>query len=209
MIIKTANAQAAAAAANPVNQPIHMKLAKLPDSELPKFSGKYDEWLTFSDRFKHTIHNRRDLSGSEKLKYLQAALQGEASKIIRTLPITDSNYQPAWDQIEAKYLHQREIVFNHLDSILDHPEVPPGSISALESLMIDCNNSVQALATLGRVDELGHDFIVKIILRKMDPGTRREFKKSLPDTDVPSLKTLNDFINKVVADHATEAATSE
>ncbi|CAG7786750.1 unnamed protein product, partial [Allacma fusca] len=60
------------------------------------------------------------------------------------------------------------------------------------------------MKNLGRKSNLGEDLIVKVILRKMDTETRREFKKSLPDTNVPSLDTLIKFVNKVVADHATE-----
>ncbi|CAG7822845.1 unnamed protein product, partial [Allacma fusca] len=178
-------------AANPLaSHPMQMKLAKLPDSELPKFSGKYEDWLTFSDRFQHTIHNRKDLSGSEKLKYLQAALPGETGRVIESISITDSNYSTAWDTVKAKYHHEREIVFNHLDRILDQASVQPGCIADLEKLKANCNNSYTALKTLNRNNTLGEDFIVKIMLRKVDPETRKEFKKSLCDRDVPSLNTF-------------------
>ncbi|CAG7829316.1 unnamed protein product, partial [Allacma fusca] len=84
------------------------------------------------------------------------------------------------------------------------PNVLPGHISELEKLKANCNNSYFALKTLKRDNTLGEDFIVKIILRKLDPETRKDFKKSLPDRDVPSLSSFNQFIDKLVADHATE-----
>ncbi|CAG7703505.1 unnamed protein product, partial [Allacma fusca] len=79
-----------------------------------------------------------------------------------------------------------------------------GSITALESLVTDITNSLECMKNLGRKSNLGEDLVVKLILKKMDQENRKEFKRSLPDTEVPSLDTLVKFINKVVADHGTE-----
>ncbi|CAG7784684.1 unnamed protein product [Allacma fusca] len=87
---------------------------------------------------------------------------------------------------------------------LKQRNVPEGSINSLESLALDTKNSLEALHSLGRKSHLGEDLVVRLILRKMDSDSRREFKKSLPNKDVPELTILIDFINKVVADHATE-----
>ncbi|CAG7720965.1 unnamed protein product [Allacma fusca] len=137
---------------------------------------------------------------------MQAALPGGSGRVIESLSITDTNYIPAWDAVKAKYHHEREIVFNHLDRILDQACVTQGSLVALEKLKSDCNNSFTALKALKREHSLGEDFIVKIMMRKLDAETRKEFKKYLPDREVPSLKSLNEFIDKVVADHATESS---
>lgn len=65
---------------------------RLPKFDLPKFSGKYDEWFPFDDSFSAIIHTNATLSNIHKLQYLRAAVTGNASAVIGSLEILDANY---------------------------------------------------------------------------------------------------------------------
>ena len=49
---------------------------KLPEASLPKFSGKYEDWLSYKDGFESMILNQNDLNKIEKLQYLKSAITG-------------------------------------------------------------------------------------------------------------------------------------
>lgn len=50
---------------------------KLPQINIPTFSGKYEEWQTFYDLFTSLIHKNTKLSPVHKLHYLKCNLTGE------------------------------------------------------------------------------------------------------------------------------------
>ena len=52
---------------------------KLPNIEVPTFSGKFTDWLDFRDLFKTTIIQDERFSNSEKLQQLKTPVQGEAA----------------------------------------------------------------------------------------------------------------------------------
>lgn len=68
---------------------------RIPQLNLPTFSGKYDEWFPFYDSFNSIIHTNLTLNNVQKLQYLKSALTGDASGIIDSLEITDLNYDVA------------------------------------------------------------------------------------------------------------------
>uniref|UniRef100_T1II56 Uncharacterized protein n=1 Tax=Strigamia maritima TaxID=126957 RepID=T1II56_STRMM len=62
-----------------IKQPPRYKLPKLP---LARFDGALLEWQQFSDCFMKVINDNPDLSGVQKLEYLQGAVTGSAAKAI-------------------------------------------------------------------------------------------------------------------------------
>ncbi|GBO17038.1 hypothetical protein AVEN_2334-1 [Araneus ventricosus] len=68
---------------------------KLPKLSLPSFNGNIQDWLSFSDLFKASVHNNENLTGSMKLQYLKGLLTGDASRVIQSITISDANYLTA------------------------------------------------------------------------------------------------------------------
>ena len=91
--------------------------AKLPKLNLPTFKGDYENWLSFYDLFKSSVHDNRSLTDSQRLQYLKASLQGDAAKLLTSLAITDANYSIALQTLEERYANPRMIARTHLTSI--------------------------------------------------------------------------------------------
>ncbi|CAG7824273.1 unnamed protein product, partial [Allacma fusca] len=84
--------------------PIHGQVkVNLPKLELPRFSGKLEDWITFADLFTHVVHANTDLSGAQKLQYLKSALQGDAARLLDAITIADGNYDTAWKIVTDRY----------------------------------------------------------------------------------------------------------
>ena len=82
---------------------------RLPKLELPTFSGGYTEWQEFIDIFNCAVHDRSDLSDTQKLQYLKACIKGEASKIIKSISLIGSNYKVALDMLKGRYANKKSI----------------------------------------------------------------------------------------------------
>ena len=65
----------------------------LPKFDLPRYSENLLGWQTFWDSFKAAVHSNSNLTGVEKFKYLCAQLDGEASRTVSGLTLTDANYE--------------------------------------------------------------------------------------------------------------------
>lgn len=64
----------------------------LPKISLSKFGGDFLDWETFRDHFKSVIIENPDLADVTRMHYLLSCLKGEASALVKTLPITDANF---------------------------------------------------------------------------------------------------------------------
>ncbi|XP_071647569.1 uncharacterized protein [Temnothorax longispinosus] len=125
---------------------------RLPKLDLPKFSGKYDEWFPFHDAFHSVIHANLSLivSNIHKLQYLRAATTDDAHKVISSLKISDDNYAVAWNLLKERYDNKRIIVQNHLKAIVELPAMNKENASELRQIADGAARHIQALKALKR-----------------------------------------------------------
>jgi len=77
-----------------IEQSSHSALPKLP---LPKFTGKYEEWISFHDRFQSLVDGNASLAPVDKLQYLFSCLSGDATRVVANIPIQGDNYATAYE----------------------------------------------------------------------------------------------------------------
>jgi len=77
---------------------------RLPKINIPVFSGKLEEWLTFRNLYLMNIHNNEEMkSPGQKHSYLSSLLSGEPLNLIKNLTLSDENYERAWKIIVNFY----------------------------------------------------------------------------------------------------------
>lgn len=62
---------------------------KLKPISIPRFGGDYRSWTTFHDLFRNLIHTNNTLTNVQKMQYLKTNIDGEASRIIGHLQISE------------------------------------------------------------------------------------------------------------------------
>ncbi|XP_018367479.1 PREDICTED: uncharacterized protein LOC108763994 [Trachymyrmex cornetzi] len=174
-----------------VNQYNHIKLPRL---DLPKFSGKYDEWFPFFDSFQSLIHANPSLDNIQRLQYLKASVVGDAAKIITALEISGTNYDVAWNLLKERYDNKRVIVQSHIKAIMDLPSMSKENVVELRQIADGTTRHVQALKALKRPTAQWDDLLVQILTSKLDALTSREWQLSLTSSQLPTLKQFIDFI---------------
>lgn len=96
---------------------------KLPTIKLPSFSGSFGNWLEFKDSFTALVHQNSDITDIQKYYYLKSALQGEASNIIQSIPVSAANYIIAWDLLCDRFENKRLLVHHYIKAIIDQPMI--------------------------------------------------------------------------------------
>ena len=83
-------------------QPINGSF-KLPQIELPTFSGEGRQWDNFWSLYNTIVHQRSDINNVVKFNFLLTALKGEPAEIAKTLPVTEYNYELVIQSLKNKY----------------------------------------------------------------------------------------------------------
>jgi len=78
-------------------------VSHLPPINIPPFSGKYEEWESFRDRFTSLIIENQDLSAFARMNFLASSLTGRALESIKSIPIIADNFEIAWKTLVSRY----------------------------------------------------------------------------------------------------------
>ncbi|GFW86796.1 integrase catalytic domain-containing protein [Trichonephila clavipes] len=174
---------------------------KLPTLSLPTFSGVIDEWLTFSDLFQAAVTNNQNLTGAQKLQYLKGVLKGDAQKIVQSLPITDGNFQIAWDLLKERYFHKREILSSLMKKLMNISPITCESHAQILKLVDSTKECVRLLETLDLKVEGTADIILMFIIQfKLDSTTRGWWERSLDNEKFLRSASFYNFF-RIMLDH--------
>ncbi|CAG7826979.1 unnamed protein product, partial [Allacma fusca] len=142
------------------------------------------------------------------MSYLLSVLEGPALETIQAIPVEDKNYDEAYKRLTDQFQHTREIVYRHVERILDQPAMQQRASNALRTLITTTENSLSSIKSLGVSTKDWDPVVVRIVTRKLDQTTNFRFHQSLPDKNMPTSKVLFDFLNKEVMNLATAGETT-
>lgn len=169
---------------------------KLPRMELPTFDGKFENWQSFQDLFIASVGNNSGISGAQKLQYLKGCVKGDALNLIKSFTVTDTHFPEAWSLLVDRYDNKREITQSLIKRLFNQPHLKVESASQLQQMLDVTMESIRSLRVMGRPVDEWDDLIVYLVSDKMDAATRREWAMSLTGADPPSLKELQEFLEK-------------
>ncbi|XP_070527371.1 uncharacterized protein [Cardiocondyla obscurior] len=171
-----------------------MPRRKLPQLELPSFSGLFEEWPSFRDRFEAIIARDSSLSDVDKLHYLRGCLKGEAEQLVRNIPTTSGNFQRVWTLLADNYANARLLLRAVFSTLLALPKMKSESAVDLRRLYHCMLQTVGAWEGIGRPIEKC-DLFVHVIIEALDPVSRREWETVVgKSTEPPAYQKLRDFI---------------
>jgi hypothetical protein len=169
-------------------------IAKLPPINLPSFEGNYIEWVNFKNTFDSMIHERNGLTNIQKFHYLKSSVKGEAQKLIVHLAITHDNYITAYNLLKSRFENKRIIVQQHVNTIINLPQVTKGSPASLRQLLDGLSTNLSILQNLDIPVHSWDIILIQLMLSKLDYHSRREWETSCKTTNIPTLKEFNDIL---------------
>jgi len=169
---------------------------KLPNLNLPTFTGSYSEWMQFNDIFKSLIDSDTSLSNTQKFYYLKSCLEGEAATILDSLKVTDLNYTIAWQLLQDRYQNKKIIVNNHLKHIFDLDPINKESHQALRHMFDTVTKHVRCLTSIGQPTDQWDTILVYLVSNKFDNNTKRAWEQFDCAGDLPTFAELSAFLKK-------------
>lgn len=162
---------------------------RLPNIELPKFTGRYEEWASFHDLFISLIHKNTSISDVQKLHYLKSSISGEAEALLRHIQITESNYSQAWTALKQRYGNKRLIVNAVIKRLFNQRKITSQSASQIKSLLDTTHECLNNLENLSISTESWDPMIIFLVVQKLDQETHKDWEEYSYQEDLENLPT--------------------
>ncbi|XP_066585482.1 uncharacterized protein [Prorops nasuta] len=159
------------------------RTAKLPKLDLPSFSGKYEDWESFSDLFVSLVHSRTKLSDVTKLQYLKSCLKEGAAEFVKGISVTDANYVSTWRALKVRYCNPRLIVRNYLVELSSLVSVKRESAEGLRGLLDNAQRIIRGLGNVGMPITQWDIWLVHIVSSLMDPESQKLWEAEISKKD--------------------------
>ncbi|XP_060804991.1 uncharacterized protein LOC106132978 [Amyelois transitella] len=171
--------------------------AKLPQIQLPKFSGSYEEWQAFYDMFQSLIHQNSNLSAVQKLHYLKSSLSGEPENLLKNLSTTDINYEEAWKQLTRRYNNKRFNCNEILKRLFSQRNLSIESASSIKQLLDTTSACLKSLQNMSINIDSWDPMINHLVVSKLDIESRKLWELQISQTeseDLPNWSQLVKFL---------------
>lgn len=140
---------------------------KLPKLTLPKFRGEVTQWRTFWDSFNSAIHTNSYLSNIDKFNHLKSLLEGQASRAVQGLTLSENNYQSAVDILHQRFGKTQHIISTHMDELLKIPECSGDKASQLRFVYDKISINVRGLEALGVNSSQYGSLLIPVVMSKL------------------------------------------
>lgn len=170
---------------------------RLPKLEIFHFDGKLENWPTFRDTFTSLVHSNTDIVDIEKFYYLLSAVSGPALTIVKSMPITATNYSIVWNSLVTRFENKRALATTYLDKVFSFKPLQYESVDGLNAFLQACQDSVKALKSLD-IPDLSSFVLFYVALRNLDSTTRRAFENKSVPGDLPTFEGLIAFVENQV-----------
>ncbi|CAB0038628.1 unnamed protein product [Trichogramma brassicae] len=182
---------------------------RLPQINVPEFSGRREDWEGFRDLFTALIHQAAHLTDVERLYYLKTLVKGEAKVALESLQLMSSNYETAWALLLNRYDNRRLLVHDHLVALRAIKPLRDASVRSFQGLIGTLSRHRDQLRSLDCPVDQWDDWFVSIAASCMDLVTRQAWEAELerldalestntegpPGQRLPSFTDLNAFLN--------------
>lgn len=171
---------------------------KFPSKSLPTFSGKYEDFVSFKNRFQSMVESQKHLTELDKFDYLITALKGsEAENKLNIIIASETAYEEAWKILEKAYGSKRILLAYHLNKLLNLPKIEKQNYKLLTNLTDTALQHVESLKSLKL--EIPSEAIVVLLENKLDTHTLELWDRELRDDDLPKLDKFTDFLYQLSA----------
>ncbi|XP_054257437.1 uncharacterized protein LOC128982503 [Macrosteles quadrilineatus] len=170
---------------------------RLPKFELPKFSGNYEEWVSYYNIFEASINRNETLAPVSKFQYLLSSLSGEPLDLVKSLSITAENFDVALRLLKDRYDNKRRVVTQLVTKIIDLPCISSGSLKSLQHFLTVYKENTQVLKNLNHDITAENTLLVLTLLKKLPTDLRKSFEDSrITNNDIPAVNDLIQFLER-------------
>jgi len=157
-------------------------VSHLPKLTIPTINGDSLSWQSFWDCFEAGVHSNPTLSGVQKLNYLRAQLEGDASTAIAGFPLTNVNYEHSVSLLKDRFGQAYKLVNADMQALLEVPH-PTNSLGSLKQFHDTIESHIRSLSPLGMEINSYGALLIPIILSKLPAEAKKNLARNHPTTD--------------------------
>ncbi|XP_017479520.1 PREDICTED: uncharacterized protein LOC108376126 [Rhagoletis zephyria] len=167
----------------------------VPPCDTETFYGGYEQWPSFRDMFTAVYINHPKLTKAQKLYHLRYKTQGKAAQIVKQFPLSDDNFELAWEALKARYENKRVLVDNQIRILMNLKPIPIENSEDIQRLQSSVNNCLQILGTQQVSTESWDPILIYLVTSKLPENTVALWEQSLSSRkDLPNWSQMNQFL---------------
>lgn len=167
----------------------------LPKIEIPKFSGKLEEWKPFIELFTSLIDDNTCIPIIQKHYYLRSFIIDEAAQVIASVPITADGFAISLQLLKERYDLPRLSLLTHIKKLFNLEPVKYENPVALRHLVDQANKHIRALEVGGQSVQHWDIILTYLISTKLDPKTLRSWEIEESKNVVSSFSHMLEFLH--------------
>ena len=178
---------------------------KLPNLTLPSFSGNVVDYSGFRERFMN-VHNRNDLSSTDKFSYLTGLLTGDAARMLRGLSLCERNYSIALEILDKEYgdiKKARSVYLNELIN-LKRPSPTPGDIKEFTLTVMQTVRQLSALSFKTELEEVDLTFSALLQSKLPDLVRSKIFSYAPNKAHTMTVEELLELLKRITTELVNE-----
>ncbi|CAD7082106.1 unnamed protein product [Hermetia illucens] len=153
------------------------------------YDGHFHEWLPFWERFRVAVHDRTDLTGTDKFNYLSNHLVGKAADTIAGFTPTNANYDSAVSLLLEQYGNVDKLVDHTMQQLMN---LSRHDVTKLRKLYTDIRAHTRSLTALNVPSSqysimlrslilhcLPHDLVIDV--HRLHPSKQDKAARSIED----------------------------
>nr|CDJ97433.1 Protein of unknown function DUF1759 and Zinc finger domain containing protein [Haemonchus contortus] len=169
----------------------------LPRLQLPRFSGRRQEWDSFWATFKSSIDDQ-PISEMMKFNYLLQSLVGEARQTAAQFEVIEENYPIVIDLLKKKY-GSNSLIVEELLAQLEQIRADGSNTRQQANLLERVTALLMQLSTKGQ--DINHRLILNMVLRKFNGDIQAkalEKRENLEDINQWTWSTLRQHLSVII-----------
>ena len=136
---------------------------KLPQLEIPTFSGDNMRWKEFWDTFEATVYHNPNLTDIENLNYMNSKLLGEAKGAVSGILLSKENYRVANAMVKERFGDIQNVVNCHYTELINITPAINNS-KGLRQLYDEIKKHLRSLEALNQ--DVNQEVFISIITAK-------------------------------------------
>lgn len=169
---------------------------QLPQMKLPSFSGKYEEYESFREKFSVLVNESTEISPIQKFQFLLDCLSDNVRKSFDHLEFSEANFPVVLEMLRERYSNRKLSIDRHLAGLVGLKSMTKESSAELQEILDETTAHVSALKSLNVEVDTWDVMIVYLVSIKLDSETRKRWEETVNKDELSKWSVMNAFLQK-------------
>lgn len=117
---------------------------------------------------------------------MKSSVQFDSLKIIQQIPITDANYEIAWDLLKGRFNNKRDLIKSLIKKLISQPQTYDS---------VSTNKWIRSLKVLEqKVEGFGETHIAYLLVEQLHKNTRASWDRKFKKVEFGSINQFFNFL---------------